>query len=129
MFSELAHIKRKCIYAHNNLECTRKVFSFQYVRENTSAWLMGFICLKILYCKEQTPQHHSNPLTFSVFVCICLFIHTICILVVVLITPCIYLKLTLRSTSSGLWKAVSVFPHSIFLFVQSQPPTVSKGMC
>lgn len=44
-----------------------------------------------------------------------------CSLLIVLITPCIYLELALRSTSSGLWAAVPVFPHSSLLFVCVTP--------
>lgn len=56
---------------------TEASFHFPHVRENSPAWLEGFICLTFLYHKEQTPQHCSNLFTCSVCVCMLVYTHSV----------------------------------------------------
>lgn len=78
---------------------------------------LAFICLKFLDHKDT-----GSPASFQSIdrLCmrVCLLIHTLCTLVIVLMTRCASSKLAPGSASSGLWESCpGVFPCSIFLFV------------
>lgn len=123
----LVYIKCKCVYAHDILGLTRKVWKHHLVFsgwETSSAWLAGFICLKFLPLRTTSPASFQS----SDILCVWLFVHTMCILVVVLITPCIPLKLALRSTSSGLWESCPVSPfHFLACLCHASRPRSPSG--
>lgn len=102
--------KHKCVHAR----------LFSVYRENNMAGLWASFAQECCSLRSGLSSIIPSPWA-ALSGCTCLFTHTVCILPTELMTPCVYLKLASKSTSSGLWESRLVLPHSIHLFAWVAP--------